>query len=161
MQESYNSLLEKSGEYARVAKAAIRKMKKAEQDYKSNLMRYKETKCEVERLNEELTNAYSRIKFLELAVIQANAKVEHIASKKLDEVLAYQKPSLDRSGLGYTAKSSSSSQVSKEMKFVKAKEPLVPTPLVENVKVEEKPNVVTQKVLTKPPNPMVAKPKAK
>ena len=29
LQESYNSLLEKTGEYARVAKAAIRKMKKA------------------------------------------------------------------------------------------------------------------------------------
>ena len=144
-----------------MAKVAIRKMKKAKQDYKSILVRYKETKCEVEGLNEELTNAYSRIKFLELEVIQAKAKVERVASKKLDEVLAYQKPSLDRSGLGYTKESSSSSQMSKEMKFVKAKEPLVPTPLVENVKVEEKPNVVTQKVLTKSPNPMVAKPKAK
>ena len=29
LQESYNSLLEKTREYARVAKAAIRKMKKA------------------------------------------------------------------------------------------------------------------------------------
>ena len=108
-------------------------------------MRYKETKCEVEGLNEELTNAYSRIKFLELEVIQANAKVECVASKKFDEVLAYQKPSLDRNGLGYTRESSSSSQVSKKMKFVKAKEPLVSTPLVINVKVEEKPNVVTPK----------------
>ena len=51
LQESYNALLEKSGEYARVAKTAIRKMKKAEEDYKSIPMRYKETKCEVERLN--------------------------------------------------------------------------------------------------------------
>ena len=112
-------------------------------------MRYKETKCEVEALNEELTNAYSRIKFLELKVSQANAKVEHVASKKLDEVLAYQTPSSDRSGLGYTGESSLSVNVSKEMKFVKAKEPLVPTPLIENVKVEKKPNVVIQKVLTK------------
>ena len=47
------------------------------------------------------------------------------------------------------------------MKFVKAKEPVVTTPLVENVKVEKKPNVVIQKALTKPPNPFVAKPKAK
>ena len=30
LQESYNSLLEKTGEYARVAKPAIRKMKKDE-----------------------------------------------------------------------------------------------------------------------------------
>ena len=124
-------------------------------------MRYKETKCEVETINEELTNVYSRIKFLELEVIQANAKVECVASKKLDEVLAYQKPSFDRSGLGYTKESNLSANVSKEMKFVKAKEPVVTTPLVENVKVEKKPNVVIQKALTKPPNPFVAKPKAK
>ena len=30
LQETYNSLLEKTGEYAKVAKATIRKMKKAE-----------------------------------------------------------------------------------------------------------------------------------
>ena len=53
-------------------------------------------KCEVEKLNEELTDAYSKIKFLELEVIQANAKVEHVASKKLDEVLAHQKPFLTK-----------------------------------------------------------------
>ena len=33
--------------------------------------------------------------------------------------------------------------------------------LVENVKVEKKPNVIAQKVLTKPQNPFKAKPKAK
>ena len=106
LQESYNEILEKRREYVRMAKAAIRKMKKADQDYKCILVRYKETKCEVEELNEELTNAYSRIKFLKLEVGQANAKVERVVSKKLDEVLAYQKPSLDRSGLRYTRESS-------------------------------------------------------
>ena len=144
-----------------MAKVAIRKMKKAEQDYKSILVRYKETKCEVEATNEELKNAYSQIKFLKLEVIQANAKVERVASKKLDEVLAYQKPSSNRSGLGYTGESSSSANVPKEMKFVKAKEPVIMTPLVESVKVENKLNVITQKFLTKPPNPFVAKPTAK
>ena len=118
-------------------------MKKAEQDYKSILERYKEIKCEVETMNEELTNTCSRIKFLELEVIQVNAKVECVASKKLDEVLAYQKPSFDRSGLGYIGESSSSANVSKEMKFVKAKELVVTTSLVESVKVEKKPNVIT------------------
>ena len=33
LQENYNSLLEKSGEYARVAKAAVKKMKKVKEDY--------------------------------------------------------------------------------------------------------------------------------
>ena len=115
------------------------------------LVRYKEIKCEVEVLNEELTNAYSRIKFLELEVIQGNAKMEQVATKKLDEVLAYQKTFSDRSGLGYIGESSSSTNVSNEMKFVKAKEPMVPTPLVGKVKVEKKPNVIALKVLTKPP----------
>ena len=32
LQENYNSLLEKSKEYPRVAKAAVKKMKKAEKD---------------------------------------------------------------------------------------------------------------------------------
>ena len=89
LQETYNSLLEKTREYARVAKVAIRKMKRVEQDYKSLLVRYKETKCEVETLNREIAKSYSKIKFLELEVIQANAKVEWVASKKLDKVLAH------------------------------------------------------------------------
>ena len=55
MQESYNFPLEKIGEYVRVAKAATKKMKKAKQYYKSILMRYKETKCKVDVLSEELT----------------------------------------------------------------------------------------------------------
>ena len=38
LQETYYSILEKIKEYARVAKAAIRKMKKVEQDYKSLLV---------------------------------------------------------------------------------------------------------------------------
>ena len=33
LQETYNSLLEKTGEYAKVAKAAINKIKRVEQDY--------------------------------------------------------------------------------------------------------------------------------
>ena len=51
LQKNYSSLLEKSGEYTRVAKAAVKKMKKAKEDYKSLLIRYKEAKCEIETLN--------------------------------------------------------------------------------------------------------------
>ena len=69
LKENYNSLLEKSGEYARVAKAAVKKMKKAEDDYKSLLVRYKEAKCEIETLNGELIEAYTKVKFFELEVI--------------------------------------------------------------------------------------------
>ena len=43
LQETYNSLIEKTSEYVRLAKAAIKKMKRVEQDYKSLLVQYKET----------------------------------------------------------------------------------------------------------------------
>ena len=112
-------------------------------------------------LNGELTEAYSKIKFLELEVVQANAKVEQVSSKKLDEVLVHQKHFLDKSRLGYTEESSSSVKVSKDMKFVKAKEPMVVTANAEKVKSEKKRNVIDQQVLIKPRNQSVVKPKAK
>ena len=51
-------------------------------------MRYKEIKCEIETLNGELTEAYTKVKFLELEVVQANTKVERVSIKKLDDVLS-------------------------------------------------------------------------
>ena len=59
-------------------------------------------------MKEDLLNAYSKIKFLELEVIQANVKVERITTKKLDNVLSSQKPFSDKTGLGYTSEGSSS-----------------------------------------------------
>ena len=144
-----------------MAKATIKKMKREEQDYKSLLVRYKETKCEVKTLNGELTEAYSKIKFLELEVIQPNAKVEQVSSKKFDEVLAHQKPFPDKSRLGYTGESNSSAKVSKDMKFVKTKEPMVAITTVEKVKAEKKWNMADKRFLAKPPNQSVVKPKGK
>ena len=95
----------------------------------------------MEMMNGELTEAYSKIKFLELEVIQANAKVEQVSFKKLGEVLSHQKPFSNKIGLGYTGESSSAVNVSKEVKFVKAKKPIVVTPTVEKVKEEKKKNV--------------------
>ena len=161
LQETYNSLLEKWGEYSRVAKAAVKKMKKAEEDYRSLLVWYKEAKCEIETLNGELTEAYTKVKFLELEVVQANAKVERVSSKKLDEVLAHQKPFSDKKELGYTGESSSSVKVSKDMKFVKTKESMVAITNAEKVKPEKKRNVTDQWVLIKPRNQSVVKLEAK
>ncbi|XP_065626704.1 uncharacterized protein LOC136066385 [Quercus suber] len=131
-QENYNSLLEKSGEYTRVAKVAVKKMKKADKDCRSLL----------------------------LEVVQANAKAERVSSKKLDEVLAHQKPSSDKSRFGYTGESSLAVFVSKEVKFVKAKELMVATIKAEKVKPEKKRNVIDQRVLNKPRNQSVVKSKA-
>ena len=84
-------------------------------------------------------------------MVQANAKVEWASSKKLDEVLSRQKPFSDKTRLGYTGESSSTVNISKEVKFVKAKKPVVVAPTMEKAKVEKKKNVVDQQVLSKPP----------
>ena len=72
-----------------MAKAAVKKMKKVEEDYKSLLVCYKEAKCGIETMNGELTEAYSKIRFLELEVVQANAKIERVSTKKLDDVMLF------------------------------------------------------------------------
>ena len=119
----------------------MKKMKKAKEDYKSLLVRYKEAKCKIETLNGELTEAYTKIKFLELEVVQANAKVEQVSTKKLDDVLYSQKTFFDKTGLGYTLESSLAVNISKEVKFVKAKEPVVVASTVEKANIEKKKNV--------------------
>ena len=70
-------------------------------------------------------------------MVQANAKVERVSSKKLDEFLSHQKPFSDKTGLGYTGESSSAINITKEVKFVKAKEPIVAATTPEKVKVEK------------------------
>ena len=115
----------------------------------------------MEMLNGELNEAYLKIKFLELEVVQANAKVERVSFKKLDEVLAHQKTFFDKSGLGYIDESSSSVKVTKDMKFLKAKEPMVATTNVDKVKPEKNKNVIDQRVLNKSCNQSVVKPEAK
>ena len=147
LQKNYNSLLEKSGEYTRVAKAAVKKMKKAEEDYKSLLIRYKEAKCEIETLNGELSEAYIKVRFLEQEVVQANTKIERVSTKKLDDVISSQKHFLDKYGLGYTGGSSSSGSVTKEVKFIKAKEQIEVSPTAEKPKMKEKRNVDDQRML--------------
>ena len=44
-------------------------MKKVEEDYRNLLMRPKEAKCEIEKLNGELSEAYTKVRFLEQEVV--------------------------------------------------------------------------------------------
>ncbi|XP_065634434.1 uncharacterized protein LOC136069633 [Quercus suber] len=119
LQKNYTLLLEKSGECTKVAKVAVKKMKRVEEDYKSLLVRYKEAKCEIEALNGELSEAYTKVRFLEQ-----------------EQVL-----------IGITGGSSSSANVTKEVKVVKAKEMAVDKPILEKVKTERKKNVNDQWVV--------------
>ena len=81
--------------------------------------------------------------------MQANAKIERVSNKKLDDVISYQKQFLDKSVLGYTGGSSSSGSVTKEVKFIKAKEQIEVSPTTEKPKMEEKRNVDKKRMLNK------------
>ena len=113
--------MEDCGKYAKVANLAVKKTKMVEEEHRCILVQHKEAKCEVERLKGELVEAYSEIKFLELEIIKANVKVERIFIKKLDNVLSSQKPSHDKTDLGYIGEGSSSSEPKKEVRFVSIK----------------------------------------
>ena len=120
-------------------------------------MRYKEAKCEIETLNGELTETYTNVRFLEHEVVQGNAKVKGVSTKKHNDVLSSQKTFSDKTRLGYTGENSLGMNISKEVKFVKAKEPVVVAPIVEKTKCEKKKNVANQQVLNKPRNQSVVR----
>ena len=79
--------------------------------------------------------------------MQENAKIKRVSTKKLDDVISSQKHFSDKSELGYTRGSSSSSNITKEVKFIKAKEPFEVDPIAEKPKMEEKRNVDDQQML--------------
>ena len=101
------------------------------------------------------------MRFLEHEVVQANAKLERVSTKKLDDVLSSQKTPSDKTGLGYTEESSSAVTISKEVKFVKAKELVVIAPTIVKENVEKKKNVADQQVLNKPHNQSVVRSEAR
>ena len=75
--------------------------------------------------------------------------------------LSHQRPSSKKTRLGYIGESNSAVKISKEVKFVKAKEPIIVETTAEKVKVENNRNVVDQQVLNKPRNQSVVRSKAK
>ena len=79
--------------------------------------------------------------------MQANTKIERVSTKKLDDVISSQKHFSYKSELGYTGGSSSSGNVTKEVKFIKAKEQIEFGPTAEKPKMEKKRNVDDQRML--------------
>ena len=94
-----------------------------------------------------MVEAYSKIKFLELEIIQANVKVERISTNKLDNALSSKKSSHYKTDLGYTGEGSSSNELKKEVEFVSAKN----EEKLKEVKLEiETPAIVKKTIGAKP-----------
>ena len=94
-------------------------------------------------------------------MVQANAKVYRVFTKKLNDVISSKKTFSDKTGLGYAGESSSDVKVTKEVKFMKAKNPKGVAPTIEKANVEEKKNMADQRVLNKPRNQSTVRPEAK
>ena len=88
--------------------------------------------------------------------MQANAKIERVTTKKLDDLFHLKRAFSDKSGLGYTGGSSTSGNITKEVKFIKAKESTDVGLIVEKPKIEEKRNVGNEWLL-KPRNQSVGR----
>ena len=65
----------------------------------------------VETLVMENTSLEEKVKNLEVELSQATTQIEKMSSAKLDEVLSAQKPSSDKTGLGYAISSGPSSSI--------------------------------------------------
>ena len=73
------------------------------------LVKLDETTRLVETLVMENTSLEEKVKNLEVELSQARTQIEWMSSAKFDEVLIAQKPSSDKTGLGYVVSSSPSS----------------------------------------------------
>ena len=66
----------------------------------------------------ENTSLEEKVKNLEVELSQARTQIKRMSNAKLDEVLSAQKPSFDKTGLGYAVSSSPSSSTASGSKIV-------------------------------------------
>ena len=66
----------------------------------------------------ENTSLEEKVKNLEVELSQARTQIERMSSAKLDEVLSAQKPSSDKTGLGYAVTSGPSSSTASRSRTV-------------------------------------------
>ena len=82
------------------------------------LVKLDETTRLVETLVVENTLLEKKVKNIEVELSQARTQIERMSSAKLDEVLSAQKPSFDKTGLGYVVSSDPSSSMASKSRIV-------------------------------------------
>ena len=82
------------------------------------LVKLDETTRLVETLVVENTSLEEKVKNLEVELSQARTQIERMSIAKLDEVLSAQKPSFDKTGLGYAISFGPSSSTASGSKIV-------------------------------------------
>ena len=105
LQEAYDKLCIKFIKSKKASHLCRKELNEVKTEKAYLLVKLDKTTTLVETLVVENTSLEEKVKNLELELSQARTKIERMSSAKLDEVLSAQKPSSDKTGLGYAISS--------------------------------------------------------
>ena len=105
IQETYEKLCTEFIKSEKISHRCRKELNKAKIEKVDLLVKLDETIRLVETLVVENTSLEEKVKNLEVELSQARTQIERMSSAKLDEVLSAQKPSFDKTSLGYAVSS--------------------------------------------------------
>ena len=108
-QEAYDKLCTKFIKSKKTSHLCRKELNEVKTENADLLVKLDETTRLVETLVMENTLLEEKVKNLEVELSQVRTQIERMSSAKLDEVLSAQKPSSDKTGLGYAVSSGPSS----------------------------------------------------
>ena len=108
-QEAYDKLCTEFIKSKKTSHLCRKELNEVKTENADLLVKLDETTRLVETLVMENTLLEEKVKNLEVELSQVRTQIERMSSAKLDEVLSAQKPSSDKTGLGYAVSSGPSS----------------------------------------------------
>ena len=101
IQEAYDKLCTEFIKFEKTSYLCRKELNEVKTEKTYLLVKLDETTRLVETLVVENTLSEEKVKNLKIELSQARTQIERMSSAKLDEVLSAQKPSSDKTGLGY------------------------------------------------------------
>ena len=105
-QEAYDKLCTEVIKSEKISHLCRKELNKVKTEKADLLVKLDKTTRLVETLVGENTSLEEKVKNLKVELSQARTQIESMSSANLDEVLSTQKPSSDKTGLGYAVSSS-------------------------------------------------------
>ena len=118
LQEAYDKLCIEFIKYEKTSHLCRKALNEIKTKKADLLVKLDETTRLVETIDVENTSLEEEVKNLEVEFSQARTQIEKMSSAKLDEVLSAQKPSSDKTDLGYAISSGPSSSTASGSKTV-------------------------------------------
>ena len=116
LQEAYDKLCTKFIKFEKTSHLCRKELNKVKTKKAELLVKLDETTRLVETLVMENTSLEENVKNLEVELSQVRIQIERTSSAKLNEILSAQKPSSDKTGLGYVVSFNPSSSMTSRSK---------------------------------------------